>query len=272
MSITDVIPARLERQQERRNIKLVIAYLGAAYHGWQFQPDLPTVQGAIEHCLQIMTQGKGTCRLRGAGRTDAGVHARGQVANFFTTSRITALGFFKGINSLLPKDIAILTVEDVPLQFDSRRDNQGKHYRYTIWNAKSPAPTFAAFSYHVYNPLDVDAMAEAARHFIGTHNFASFQSASCERDNPIRTLYRCTVCKENDVIYIDVEGTAFLKNMVRIIAGTLIDVGRGDRSPKSIPELIQAQDRTRAGMTAPAHGLTLAEVFFSTNHAIVHPS
>ncbi len=243
-----------------RNLRLVIAYQGTAYCGWQIQPSVPTVQGVIEEELRLMTQQP--CRLRAAGRTDAGVHALGQVANFLTESNIPLQGFFRGLNALLPPDISILAIDEVPLELDARRHNRGKHYRYSIWNCRSPAPRFAATSYHLHRPLDLSAMALASRLLVGTHDFSSFRSASCERESTIRTIYRCTVSREGDLIQIDVEGTAFLKNMVRIMAGTLIEVAQHSRDPQSVLELFYAQDRRQAGITAPAHGLCLMRVFF----------
>lgn len=242
-----------------RNLRFVIAYQGTAYHGWQIQPSAPTVQGTIEDRLQQMTNRP--CRLRAAGRTDAGVHALGQVANLRTNSELSLRSLFRGLNALLPDDISIRSVEEVPIEFDSRRGNQGKHYRYSIWNRREPSPGLVATTYHLHRPLDTLAMAKAAQLLVGIHDFASFRSASCDRETTIRTLYRSTVSCRGGLIQIDVEGTAFLKNMVRIIAGTLIEVGRGQRPPASIPELLQARDRTRAGLTAPALGLCLMRVF-----------
>jgi tRNA pseudouridine38-40 synthase len=242
-----------------RNLRLVIAYRGTRYAGWQIQPRSPTVQGTIEEKLRQMTQQ--LCRLRAAGRTDAGVHARGQVANFRTESTIPERGFFRGLNALLPDDIGILSVEEVSLDFDSRRHNQGKRYRYSIWNQRAPSPEHSETTYHLHRPLDVLAMACAARCFVGTHDFASFRSASCERRTTVRSLFRCSVSAEPPLLHIDVEGTAFLKNMVRIIAGTLVEVGRGERGPESIVELLGQARRPDAGITLPPHGLCLMRVF-----------
>jgi tRNA pseudouridine38-40 synthase len=242
----------------RRNLRLVIAYAGTSYAGWQIQPNAPTVQGTIERRLAQMTGQP--CRLRAAGRTDAGVHAAGQVANFTTESRITCRAFLRGLNALLPDDVSILSVEEVPPEFDSRRHNKGKYYRYTIWNTRPPSPRLAATTYHLHRALDLIPMAEAARALVGTHDFVAFRSASCERETTVRTLYRCTVSADGPLVEIHVEGTAFLKNMVRVIAGTLIEVGRGLRPPGSLPGLLADGDRRRAGITAPACGLTLVRV------------
>lgn len=242
-----------------RNIRLTIAYDGTAYSGWQIQPTARTVQGAIERRLQQMTGSP--CRLRAAGRTDAGVHARGQIANFRTESEISLRGFHRGLNALLPDDIAILDVVDVPPDFDSRRNNRGKHYRYRVWNQRSPAPRWRATTWHLHRPLELQPMAAAARLLVGTHDFSAFRAASCERETTVRTLFRVTVAADPPLVTIDVEGTAFLKNMVRIIAGTLVEVGRGRRDPASIADLLREGRRPAAGVTAPAHGLTLVRVF-----------
>jgi tRNA pseudouridine38-40 synthase len=246
-----------------RNIRLVIAYRGTAYSGWQIQPNAPTVQGEIERRLEQMTGSP--CRLRAAGRTDAGVHAEGQLANFRTESAIAVGAFLRGLNALLPDDIAIRSAEEVDIDFDSRRHNKGKRYRYRIWNERPRSPSVAPAVWHLHRPLDVEAMARAARLLVGTFDFSAFRSATCDCETTIRTIYRCSVAAAGPErpagLQIDVEGTAFLKNMVRIIAGTLVDVGRGRRDPESIPALLSSGDRTQAGVTAPALGLTLQRVF-----------
>jgi tRNA pseudouridine38-40 synthase len=244
-----------------RNIRLVIAYQGTAYAGWQIQPVDPTVQGVIEARLQQMTQQP--CRLRAAGRTDAGVHAAGQLANFRTESTISLRSFHRGLNALLPDDIAILSVEEVPLEFDSRRHNLGKRYRYSIWNQRTPSAELAARTLHLHRPLDLPSMARAARLLVGVHDFIAFRAADCERKTTVRTLYRVTLSDERPLIHIDVDGTAFLKNMVRIIAGTLVEVGRGDRDSQSIAELLRSGRRPQAGVTLPPHGLCLMRVFLT---------
>lgn len=244
-----------------RNLRLVIAYHGAAYSGWQIQPNVPTVQGAIEK--QVMALTCAHTRVRGAGRTDAGVHAAGQVANFYTESTITTKAFFRGLNSLLPPDISIRSVVEVPLDFDARRFNRGKHYRYSIWNSPAPSPNLASTSLHIHKPLDLVLMARAARHLFGTHDFSTFRAADCTRDNRVRTLFRCGISRHGPLVHIHVEGSAFLKNMVRIIAGTLIEVGRGRRDPDSLAEVLAAMDRRRAGFTARPHGLCMMRVFLA---------
>lgn len=243
-----------------RNLRLLVAYDGGGFSGWQIQPRAPTVQGAIEAALQQITQRP--CRLRAAGRTDAGVHALGQVANVYTESAIGCDKLRGGLNALLPDAITIRELREAPAEFDARRGARGKHYRYTIHNARVIPPLTRRAAHHVHGALDLPAMADAAARLVGRHDFAGFRSASCERETTVRTLYRCTIAAQAPTIRIDVEGTAFLKNMVRIIAGTLIEVGLSKRPPSCIDELLASGDRTQAGITAPPHGLCLIEVFY----------
>lgn len=244
-----------------RNILLTIAYDGTAYSGWQVQPNCPTIQGTIETQLARMTQKPS--RLRAAGRTDAGVHAEGQLAAFHTDSRFSCADFMRGLNAMTPPTIEIRAAKEVPLEFNPRHDCAGKHYRYTIHNAREMPPLLRQRAHHIRAPLDLLAMAQAGQTLVGRHDFGAFRAADCERLTTIRTLYRCTVSKSDTLVLLDVEGTAFLKHMVRVIAGTLCDVGLGRRDPSHIVHLLNNPDRSQAGMTAPAHGLTLVEVLMS---------
>lgn len=243
-----------------RNIRLVIAYHGAGYSGWQIQPNVPTVQGAIEKRVMAITCAH--TRVRGAGRTDAGVHAAGQVANFYTESTVSTKAFFRGLNSLLPTDISIRSVEEVPLEFDARRFNRGKHYRYSIWNAPSRQPMITRYAWHRYAPLDDGAMAKAAQHLVGEHDFNAYRAADCDRNHAVRHLWRVDVTRHPNQVWIDVEGTAFLKQMVRNIVGSLVNVGSGKKPPEWIAEVLASRDRSNAGPTAPARGLCLEHVYF----------
>ena len=198
----------------------------------------------------------------GVHHGDAGVHARGQVANFRTTARIPTGGFLRGLNSNLPPDIAVLELTEVDPAFDARLAARGKLYRYAIWNHLIRAPLHRRTSWHSRTPLDIGAMAGAAALLVGEHDFAAFRAADCERRTTVRLLRRVEVSRQGALVTIDVEGTAFLKNMVRIIAGTLVGVGRGELSVEDITGLLRDGDRTRGGVTAPAQGLTLVHVIY----------
>ncbi|MBN1882098.1 MAG: tRNA pseudouridine(38-40) synthase TruA [Deltaproteobacteria bacterium] len=242
-----------------RTIKLVIAYDGTDFHGWQVQPGTRTVQGEIESILSLMT---GTpTRLYGAGRTDAGVHALGQVGHFRTESAIGREDFFRGLNGLLSDDIGILSVEDVSGNFDARRSATARVYRYFISEGGAPLPFTRRYVWHMREMLDLERMTRAASHLIGTHDFASFAGAGGDDEVTIRDVYALVLSRNRGgIIEICVEANAFLRHMVRNIAGTLVEVGRGRRDPDEMPDLILAKDRAAAGETAPARGLFLVEV------------
>jgi len=243
-----------------RTLKLVVEYDGTDFAGWQRQDGQSTVQGCLEKALRTMT-GQPII-VRGAGRTDAGVHAEGQVASVEVASRIPALGFLRGINTNVPPAIAVLEVTDMPAGFNARHHARGKIYRYHVWNHPVRSPRVARRSWHVYDPLDVHAMREAAARLVGEHDFRSFRSADCDRTNTVRTMRRFDVRREGTMILLEVEGTAFLRNMVRILAGTLVAVGKGRMTPDQVEALLTHFDRTQAGVTAPACGLTLARVIY----------
>jgi tRNA pseudouridine38-40 synthase len=243
-----------------RHIKLTIEYDGTDFSGWQRQANAPTVQQTIEEALASMCHAK--VILRGAGRTDAGVHARGQVASFFTDTRIPVAGFVRGLNSVLPRSIGIRTGEEVDERFDARRSARGKHYRYQVWNREERAPLVDRYAWHVVTPLDLAAMQAGAPYLVGEHDFSAFRAADCDRKNPVRVLHRVDVARQGDLVTFDLEGTAFLKNMVRVIVGTLCEVGHGRRTPANIAEVLAGRDRTRAGRTAAPRGLTLERVLY----------
>lgn len=243
-----------------RRLRLTIAYEGGNYVGWQRQKTGPSVQAAIEDALFAMTQEKQP--LRGASRTDAGVHAEGQVAHFDTEKTIATYGFFRGLNTMLPPDIRIMDVCEVPPTFDSRLSNIGKLYRYRLYRERVALPGDARIAWLLNHRIDLQAMRLAARHFAGTHDFAAFRAADCERLTTVRVVRRVDVVGHGKRIAIDVEGEGFLKNMVRIMVGSLVDVGLGKATPEHIAHLLQTGDRTQAGPTAPAHGLTLVKVLY----------
>lgn len=245
---------------EPRKVKLVLAYDGADFHGWQAQPGLRTVQGALEEALREMI-GERPC-TRGASRTDAGVHAEGQVATFRTTSTIPPHGFQRGLSGLLRPDVVVVSAEEVPDDFDAQRSARGKHYRYRVLSSRQPSPTLRRSTWWVAGPLDLDAMRRAATSLVGTFDFAAFRSSDCAQKTTVRTVSRLDVTPDGDEIRFDVEGTAFLMNMVRILVGTLVDVARGRIAADDVPAIRDGLDRRKAGRTAPPHGLTLVRVFY----------
>jgi tRNA pseudouridine38-40 synthase len=243
-----------------RNLKLVVEYDGTHLAGWQRQDGQETVQGWLEKAFHSMT--KQEVVIRGAGRTDAGVHAEAQVANVELASRIPAIGFLRGLNTFLPREIAVLEVADVPSSFNARFSARGKIYRYQVWNHPVRSPRFARYAWHVYDALDIHAMREAAAVLVGEHDFRAFRSADCDRKNTVRIIRRLDVRREGAMVSFEVEGTAFLRNMVRILAGTLVAVGRGKMVAADVAAALASGDRTQAGITAPPWGLTLAKVIY----------
>lgn len=242
-----------------RNIKLTIEYDGTGYHGWQIQPNARTVQGTLEEKISTITGEK--ISLVASGRTDAGVHALGQVANFKTESRIPLSALKRGVNSLLPNDIAVKRAEGVKEGFHARFSAKSKLYEYRILNSPVPSPIERNFSWHVFRGLDVGKMSAAAQVLLGKHDFSSFRSAQSDNLNPVRTLMEVKIGrKRNQIIVIRMRADAFLKQMVRNIVGSLVDVGKGKTDPAYFKEVLEARDRARAGMTAPPHGLFLVEV------------
>ena len=243
-----------------RTLRLVVEYDGTGFAGWQRQDGQQTVQGWLEDGLRQMTGQAVT--VRGAGRTDAGVHAEGQVASVEVVSRIPCLGFLRGLNTELPPEIAVLEVTDMPAGFSARHDARGKIYRYRIWNHPVRSPGRVRTTWHVFDPLDMHAMRATAALLVGEHDFRAFRAADCERKTTVRIIRRFDVRREGALVSLELEGTAFLRNMVRILAGTLVAVGKGKMTPTQVQDLLESGDRTRAGVTAPACGLTLVRVIY----------
>ncbi len=242
-------------------VKLVLEYDGTRYVGWQVQPNGPSVQAAIERALEALH--KGPRRVTAAGRTDAGVHALGQVVSFPEERPLPLSAYVKGMNALLAEDVAVRAASIEPDGFDARRSARGKRYRYFVENFDTRAPLTRLRAWQVFGPLDVAAMREAARHLVGRHDFAAFQAADCTADHAVRDVGRLDlVGQAGGRIEVVMEATAFVKHMVRNFVGTLVEVGKGKRDPASIPALLASRDRTRAGRTAPPHGLVLEEVFY----------
>jgi tRNA pseudouridine38-40 synthase len=242
-------------------VKLVLEYDGTRYVGWQVQPNGPSIQAAVERALATLH--KAPRRVTAAGRTDAGVHARAQVVSFPEDRPLPLAAYVKGMNALLPDDVAVRSASLEPEGFDARRSARGKRYRYVVENLATRAPLTRLHAWQLFGPLDVAAMREASAHLLGRHDFAAFQAADCACDHAVRDLRRLDVSGAPGArIELVVEATAFVKHMVRNLAGTLVEVGQGRRAAASIPELLASRDRRRAGRTAPPQGLFLEEVFY----------
>ncbi|MDU4862768.1 MAG: tRNA pseudouridine(38-40) synthase TruA [Terrisporobacter othiniensis] len=242
-----------------RNLKLTIQYDGIKYCGWQKQPNSSGIQGTIEYAIYEITKEK--VNIIGSGRTDAGVHALGQVANFKTNSNIPAARIPDALNAKLPKDISIIDCQEVSDDFHSRYSATGKIYRYLIYNKPYRSPLYKDISYHVRYNLDIEKMRVEAQSLLGTHEFKGFMSSGSSVKDTVRTIHNISIEESGDLIVLEVEGNGFLYNMVRIIVGTLVDIGRG-RIDKPLEEIIASQDRGEAGHTAPAHGLFLKKVHY----------
>lgn len=241
-----------------RNIKLVIEYDGKDFNGWQKQPNKLNIQGTIEKVLEEIT-GE-TVELNASGRTDAGVHAIGQVANFKTNSKLPIEKFQIAINSKIKKSIRIISCEEVDERFHSRLTCKRKTYRYVINNSTCGSALYRNFETHVPQKLDVQKMQEAAKYFEGEHDFKAFKASGTSSKSSVRTIYEAKVIQDKDRINIELTGNGFLYNMVRIIAGTLVDVGMGKTDPKDISKIIEEGKRENAGKTMPPQGLFLVKV------------
>jgi tRNA pseudouridine38-40 synthase len=241
-----------------QNLKLTLEYDGTAYHGWQVQPGLPTVQGVLEETVKRIS-GEDV-RVIGAGRTDAGVHALGQVANFRATKALTPEIWHRALNALLPPDIVVQRVEIAAEDFEARRSVKDKTYRYAVLNTPSPSAIHRHWVLHVAGPLDQPSMAEGAAYLIGEHDFSAFRAADGDHGSPVRRVDEARFAREGNRLDFVITGNGFLKHMIRIIMGTLLEVGRGKREPGDVERILHSKDRQRAGRTAPPHGLCLMEV------------
>ncbi|HEX4620698.1 MAG TPA: tRNA pseudouridine(38-40) synthase TruA, partial [Myxococcaceae bacterium] len=234
---------------------------GTNYVGWQIQQNGPSIQGRLQLALAELL-GRPT-QVLGAARTDSGVHALGQVACFDTERLLPMKAYWMGLSGLLPEDIAVVSAEEVAADFDPRRGAAGKRYRYVIGNRRTRSPLRRLSHWEIFQPLSVQAMREASAPLLGRHDFSAFRASDCQARHAVRELRQVEVSGEGgDEIRIDVEGTAFVKHMVRNIAGTLVEVGKARHGPGWVREVLDSKDRTRAGPTAPAHGLTLIEVLY----------
>lgn len=243
-----------------KRIKLVVAYDGTNYCGWQIQPNGETIEGVLNRTLSGLL--KENIKVTGASRTDSGVHSLGNVAVFDTETRIPPHKISYALNRFLPEDIAVQDSCEVDLDFHPRHCESRKTYEYKILNRRFPQPVNRRDTYFFYRPLDIEKMQEAAELLCGTHDFKSFCSVNTAVEDTVRTIYSLSVKKQGDIISIRVTGSGFLYNMVRILAGTLIQAGTGDLEPWQMSEILKACDRHAAGPTAPAHGLTMIGIEF----------
>jgi tRNA pseudouridine38-40 synthase len=241
------------------NFKITIEYDGSAYHGWQRQSSERTIQGEIENALKTMTGN--SVAVTGSGRTDAGVHALNQTANFRCAASLTPEVFLKGLNSLLPEDIVISSCKIVPEKFHARYDVKSKVYHYRILNRTLPAAISRQYAWHIRKKLNLSAMQEALCCIIGSHDFKAFEGSGSPRVSTVRCIINADLVKaENDYLVLKIEGDGFLKFMVRNIVGTLVDVGFDKITPHDFKQILISKDRNLAGITAPAHGLFLMDV------------
>ena len=241
--------------------KLIIEYDGTEYHGWQVQPNGQTIQAALEDAIHHLS-GERT-RVVAAGRTDAGVHASGQVVSFTLERLWPPDTVRRALNALTPPDISVRAAEVVGDDFDPRRAACSRAYVYRIWNARWPSPFWRRYSWHIMRPLAVDSMCLAAAALVGEHDFSAFRGADCDAAHPVRRVLRSEVSCAEPLITYTIEATGFLRHMVRAIIGTLVEVGMGERAAADLPRLLAARNRTLAGPTAPACGLCLTEVKYA---------
>jgi tRNA pseudouridine38-40 synthase len=244
-----------------RNLRLTLSYDGTDFHGWQTQPGQRTVQETLETAITALT-GEGHLRVNASGRTDAGVHAVGQVVNFRTASKHPSNVLQRAINAHLPDDLVVIAAADVPLEFDANRDARRKLYRYVLHDGAVPSPFLRKYCCQCRHRLDTGAMGAAAACLRGEHDFHSFETEWPNRATSVRTITHLALNRVGDWIWLDVEADGFLYNMVRAIAGTLINVGRCYWPIEQVRAILEARDRTLAGPTAPAQGLFLMRVTY----------
>jgi tRNA pseudouridine38-40 synthase len=244
-----------------RNIRLVLSYDGTDFHGWQTQPNGRTVQETLKGAIASLT-GAERVRVTASGRTDAGVHAVGQVANFHTASLLPASTLLRGINANLPQDVIVRSVDEVAAEFDANRDARRKLYRYVMHLGVGPDLFLRRYCYHVRQRLEIEIMRRAAAALVGTHDFRCFETEWPNRQSSVRTITHLSLNRFGEYLWLDVEADGFLYNMVRAIVGTLINVGRGFWPESRVADLVRDGDRTQAGPTAPPHGLFLMRVSY----------
>jgi tRNA pseudouridine38-40 synthase len=244
------------------NVKLTLEYDGGKFYGWQYQPKLRTVQGELERALEIFLREKVHAYV--AGRTDTGVHALGQVSNFKTNIEVDPNTIPRSLNGILPHDVVVKHAELVPLEFHARYDALSRQYRYVI--SRYPVAVGRGYAYFSKFPLDLEAMKNASQHLLGEHNFRAFCSGATEDPHYLSNVEEIAWEDNGDKIYMSIRANRFLRSMVRVIVGSLLQVGRGKMAPDDIAKILAAQNRVAAGVTAPPHGLFLEKVFYAPDH------
>ena len=244
----------------RRNIKLILEYDGSSFHGWQIQPDKISIQQTLEGVLYKIVNHP--VKLTAAGRTDAGVHAKGQVVNFHTTSKIPMNNLIRAINSIIAPDIVILSAEIMPYKFNARRDPVSRWYRYRILNRSLPSVFESHYSFHYRYLLNINKMRFALDYLLGKHDFSAFNASPDLTKNPVRTILKYSIERENDILNIDIIANGFFHHMVRTIVGTLIEIGRGKMDSQRMQTILISKDRKKAGPNVPPYGLFLMGVEF----------
>jgi len=245
---------------EKKRVRLTVAYDGTAYHGWQIQPGVITIESVLNACLSELL--KEDIQVIGASRTDSGVHALGNIAVFDTVTRMPADKISYALNQRLPEDIRIQKSEEVPAEWHPRHCESRKTYEYRIYRGEFPMPVKRLYALFTYHKLDVEKMKQAAGYLVGEHDFKSFCQVGAQVESTIRTIYSIEVLEEGPELIVRVCGGGFLYNMVRIIVGTLLEVGQGKRASEELLMILDKKDRSAAGPTAPAHGLTLIKYEF----------
>jgi len=254
------------RLEAKRNFKLVVEYDGSSYHGWQRQSGLLTVQEVLESRLEVML--RNPIRVRASGRTDAGVHAKGQVVNFYSDTRMQAAEIMHGLNSLLPADIAVLQAEEMPHSFHARFSAFSKVYEYRILNRAQPSALERRYTWHIRHELTTHPIEQCLKMIIGWHDFSAFMGTGSSIKSTERCIYRADLqIPEPQHMVFFFQANGFLRHMVRNLVGTLVDVGKGKLTPSRFAEILASNDRRLAGMTAPAHGLCLVSVLYHSQFA-----
>lgn len=244
-----------------RNIRIKVTYEGTRYQGWQKQETSDnTIQGKLERLLSRMCEEE--IAVQGSGRTDAGVHALGQIVNFHTSATMSLQDMLQYMNQYLPEDIAVVEIEEVSERFHSRLNAKGKRYSYRVWNSSIPNVFWRRYAHTVEDKLDLEAMKSAASYLLGEHDFKSFTSTKKGKKSTVRRIDNIEIVKEGDMLTFTFTGNGFLYHMIRILVGTLLEVGRGVRTADSIPAVLESKNRENAGELVPGKGLVLEEVFY----------